>query len=105
MGARLPLRGSHDLVEAIPATLLGLGEPAGTTAAGPDPVEADLGALEASGSAQLAAARSAHAAVAVTQAPLGSEAEFNNDVVLRFKASERGAAAVLNPRYVVKCTE
>jgi hypothetical protein len=42
--------------------------------------------------------------ITVTQAPLGSEADFNNDVVLRFKASERGAAAVLNPRYVVKCT-
>jgi len=42
--------------------------------------------------------------ITVTQAPLGNEADFNNDVVLRFKASERGAAAVLNPRYVVKCT-
>jgi hypothetical protein len=42
--------------------------------------------------------------ITVTQAPLGSEADFNNDVVLRFKASERGAAAVLNPRYVVKST-
>jgi hypothetical protein len=42
--------------------------------------------------------------ITVTQAPLNSEADFNNDVVLRFKASERGAAAVLNPRYVVKCT-
>jgi hypothetical protein len=42
--------------------------------------------------------------ITVTQAPLGSEAEFNNDIVLRFKASERGAAAVLNPRYVVKST-
>lgn len=42
--------------------------------------------------------------ITVTQAPTGSEAEFNNDIVLRFKASERGAAAVLNPRYVVKCT-
>jgi hypothetical protein len=42
--------------------------------------------------------------ITVTQAPLGSEAEFNNDVVLRFKASERGAAAVLNPRYIVKST-
>lgn len=40
--------------------------------------------------------------ITVTQAPVGSEAEFNNDIVLRFKASERGAAAVLNPRYVVK---
>jgi hypothetical protein len=42
--------------------------------------------------------------ITVTQAPLGSEAEFTSDIVLRFKASERGAAAVLNPRYVVKCT-
>lgn len=42
--------------------------------------------------------------ITVTQAPLGSEAEFNNDIVLRFKASERGAAAVINPRYVVKNT-
>ena len=42
--------------------------------------------------------------ITVTQAPVGSEAEFNNDVVLRFKASERGAAAVINPRYVVKNT-
>lgn len=40
--------------------------------------------------------------ITVTQAPLGSEADFTNDIVLRFKASERGAAAVLNPRYVVK---
>ncbi|MEM9353747.1 MAG: hypothetical protein AAGA92_12100 [Planctomycetota bacterium] len=42
--------------------------------------------------------------ITVTQAPLGGEAEFSNDIVLRFKASERGAAAVLDPRYVVKCT-
>ncbi len=42
--------------------------------------------------------------ITVTQAPVGSEAEFNSDIVLRFKASERGAAAVLNPRYVVKNT-
>jgi len=42
--------------------------------------------------------------ITVTQSPLGSEADFNQDVVVRFKASERGAAAVINPRYVVKCT-
>ncbi len=42
--------------------------------------------------------------ITVTQAPVNSEADFNNDILLRFKASERGAAAVLNPRYVVKCT-
>ncbi|MBN2024495.1 MAG: hypothetical protein JW809_17075 [Pirellulales bacterium] len=42
--------------------------------------------------------------ITVTQSPPGSEADFNQDVVVRFKASERGAAAVINPRYVVKCT-
>ena len=42
--------------------------------------------------------------VTVTQSPPNSEAEFNQDIVLRFKASERGAAAVINPRYVVKST-
>ncbi len=41
--------------------------------------------------------------ITVTQAPVNSEAEFNQDIVVRFKASERGAAAVINPRYVVKC--
>ncbi len=42
--------------------------------------------------------------ITVTQAPQNSEADFTNDIVVRFKASERGAAAVLNPRYVVKNT-
>jgi len=42
--------------------------------------------------------------ITVTQAPLNSEAEFNQDIVMRFKASERGAAAVINPRFVVKCS-
>lgn len=41
--------------------------------------------------------------ITVTQSPHNSEAEFNQDIVVRFKASERGAAAVMNPRYVVKC--
>jgi hypothetical protein len=40
--------------------------------------------------------------ITVTQAPVNSEAEFSQDVVVRYKASERGAAAVMNPRYVVK---
>jgi hypothetical protein len=39
-----------------------------------------------------------------TQATQNSEAEFTQDIVVRFKASERGAAAVLNPRYVVMST-
>jgi hypothetical protein len=42
--------------------------------------------------------------ITVTQSPSGSEAEFNQDIVVRFKASERGAAAVINPRYVVRST-
>ena len=42
--------------------------------------------------------------ITVTQSAANSEADFNQDVVVRFKASERGAAAVLNPRYVVKST-
>ena len=40
----------------------------------------------------------------VTQAPIGGEADFNQDIVIRFKASERGAAAVINPRYLVMST-
>lgn len=40
--------------------------------------------------------------ITVTQAPLNSEAEFTQDIMIRFKASERGAAATLEPRYVVK---
>ncbi len=42
--------------------------------------------------------------ITVTQSPPNSEAEFNQDIVVRFKASERGAAAVINPRYVVPST-
>jgi hypothetical protein len=42
--------------------------------------------------------------ITVTQSANNSEADFNQDIVVRFKASERGAAAVLNPRFVVKCT-
>ncbi|MCS7237906.1 MAG: hypothetical protein NZ899_06505 [Thermoguttaceae bacterium] len=42
--------------------------------------------------------------ITVTQSPPGSEAEFTQDIVVRFKASERGTPAVLDPRYVVRCT-
>jgi len=38
----------------------------------------------------------------VAAAAAGSDAEFNNDIVAQFKASERGAAAVVDPRFVVK---
>ena len=40
--------------------------------------------------------------VTVAQSPANSEADFNQDIVIRFKASERGAAAVIDPRYVVR---
>lgn len=40
----------------------------------------------------------------VTQAPQNSEAEFMQDIVMRFKASERGAAAVVDPRALIKNT-
>lgn len=42
--------------------------------------------------------------ITVAQSPAGSEADFNQDIVVRYKASERGAAAVINPRCVVKST-
>jgi hypothetical protein len=42
--------------------------------------------------------------ITVVQSPAGSEADFNQDIAVRYKASERGAAAVINPRYVVKST-
>jgi len=40
--------------------------------------------------------------ITVSQAPPNSEADFSQDIVVRFKASERGAAAVLQPRAIVK---
>lgn len=42
--------------------------------------------------------------ITVVQAPQNSEAEFVQDIVVRYKASERGVAAVMNPRYVIKST-
>lgn len=42
--------------------------------------------------------------ITVTQAPSNSEAEFTHDVVSRFKVSERGAFAVIEPRYMCKST-
>jgi hypothetical protein len=41
--------------------------------------------------------------ITVTQSRPGSESDFTNDIVVRFKASERGTPAVIDPRYVVKC--
>lgn len=42
--------------------------------------------------------------VTVTQSPSNSEAEFTQDIVVRYKASERGAVAVLDPRYMTRST-
>lgn len=42
--------------------------------------------------------------ITVVQAPNNSEAEFMQDIVVRYKASERGVPAVLEPRYMVRCT-
>ena len=42
--------------------------------------------------------------ISVFQAPNNSEAEFTQDVVARFKVTERGAPAVVEPRYMVKST-
>lgn len=40
----------------------------------------------------------------VTQSAPGGDADFNQDIVVRFKASERGTAVVTDPRFVVKNT-
>jgi hypothetical protein len=39
----------------------------------------------------------------VTQAPVNSEAEFNQDIVARWKASKRGRCAVFEPRCWLRC--
>lgn len=71
-------------------------------AAGADPDEAKKVWLI--GDFQKAFAYMENWPITVTQSPANSEADFNNDIVVRFKASERGAAAVLNPRFVVRCS-
>lgn len=40
--------------------------------------------------------------MSVVQAPANNAKEFEQDIVVRYKASERGAAAVIDPRYVFK---
>jgi hypothetical protein len=40
--------------------------------------------------------------ITVSKAITGSEADFTSDIVVRFKASERGAAAVLEPRAITR---
>jgi len=43
--------------------------------------------------------------VTVVQAPANGEDEFSRDIVAKYKASERGAAAVMEPRCVVQSYE
>ena len=40
----------------------------------------------------------------VSTAPPNSAAEFERDIVAQFKASERGATATIEPRYMCKAT-
>lgn len=40
-------------------------------------------------------------AATYTQAPMNSEEEFNSDIVYRYKVSERGAFATMDPRYMI----
>lgn len=42
--------------------------------------------------------------ITTSEAPSNSHEEFHYDIVQQFKVSERGAAAVVEPRAVVKCT-
>jgi hypothetical protein len=42
--------------------------------------------------------------ITVVQAPANNEAEFTQDIVARYKVSERGVGAVMNPRFVVQST-
>lgn len=40
--------------------------------------------------------------ITVVQAPTNSEAEFTQDIVVRFKATERGVGAVMEPRRMIR---
>jgi len=42
--------------------------------------------------------------IVTQQAGANSEADFNQDIVVRYKASERGVAASVNPRYMCQAT-
>jgi len=41
--------------------------------------------------------------ITVTQSGMDSDVAFNQDIFLRYKASERGVAAVMEPRAMVRC--
>lgn len=42
--------------------------------------------------------------ITVTQAPAGNSDDFNRDIVAKFKCSERGQYAVIQPRVMTTCT-
>ncbi len=42
--------------------------------------------------------------IAVEPQPVGSDVQFERDIIYRYKTSERGAAAVIEPRFMVKAT-
>ncbi len=42
--------------------------------------------------------------ITVTQAPAGNSDDFNRDIVAKFKCSERGQYATIQPRVMTKCT-
>ncbi len=114
---------AHRIFNAAEITYTAAGSPTATTAANPlgnyRVVESRLAYRRIVAAGQTSAAakkwwfigdfRKAFAymenwPITVTQSPPGSEADFNQDIVVRFKASERGAAAVINPRFVVRST-
>jgi hypothetical protein len=41
--------------------------------------------------------------VQVVQAPVNSEAEFNQDIIMRWKASKRGRCVIAEPRVIQRC--
>ena len=43
--------------------------------------------------------------ITVTQAPAGNSDDFNRDIVTKYKCSERGQYAVVQPRVMTKCTQ
>lgn len=42
--------------------------------------------------------------ITITQAPAGNQDDFNRDIVVKYKCSERGQYAVIEPRVMNKCT-
>jgi len=54
------------------------------------------------GSPQKAFAYMQNWGITVTEAPVGNHDDFNKDIVVKFKGSERGQFATIQPRFMVK---